>query len=56
MVVAELQKESVRLVPGYVTMLGEKELTQYFVTDQPDSPTLIYQNQGNIYSKYRENN
>ena len=46
MVVSELEKESVRLVPGSVTILGEKELTEYFITDEPKSPTLIYQKIG----------
>lgn len=46
MVVAELEKESVRLVPGSVTILGDKELTKYFITDEPKSPTLIYHKKG----------
>ena len=49
MVVQELEKETVHLVPGYVKILGGKELTQYFITDKPESPTLTYKNQGRIH-------
>ena len=36
-------------------MLGTKELTQYFLTDNPETPTLIYQDEGNIYRNFLTN-
>ena len=48
--VQELDTGSVLLSPGFVIMAGKKELTEYFI--QPESPTLIYQDQGKSLDLY----
>ena len=36
----ELDRDIVKLVPGYIDLETSKELKQHFITDQPISPTI----------------
>ena len=48
LVVKEFDKEIVHLVPGDIVLDTSKELTQHFLTSDPESPTLDYQVLGTV--------
>ena len=47
MVMGELDRtSSVYHIPGHLELAGKKELTHYFIIDEPESPTLVYKDEG----------
>ena len=46
--VDEADKDSVRLVLGKANFESDKELTQYYITDNPESPTLSQNNNNEV--------
>ena len=44
-------QESVRLEMGEARISTEKELTEYFITDQPKSPTIVQGEEGEVLMK-----
>ena len=48
LVVQQVDRETVHLKPGSIIMVAKKELTQYFITDKPKSPTLILADEGGL--------
>ena len=51
LIVTEAEKESVALKSGGAKMSAEKELTEYFITDNPQSPTLMNPSKNEISLK-----
>ena len=51
LIVPEAEEESVTLKPGGAKMSAAKELTEYFITDNPQSPTLMNPSKNEISLK-----
>ena len=49
--VEETEQESVRLELGEARISTEKELPEYFITDQPKSPTIVQGEEGEVLMK-----
>ena len=46
LVVPDSDKEGVKLLVGEAKLKTSKELTEYYITDEPESPTLIIEDDG----------